>query len=155
MIRFVSGEVASKFTTLVQPKRSIPPVVTAKVHGITDAMVAGSPTFEDILPRMVGFAGDDPLVFHNAGFDLAFLETEALLCGEVWPTTLSTICTLAMARGSGLFGASCRLEDLARHIGLKQRCHRAEADAFAAGKLMLHMLDKGVPVNTYAPVRHA
>lgn len=149
MVRFVDGEVSGKFSSLVQPRRPIPPVVTAKVHGIADAMVADAPTFDDILHRMIGFAGNDPLVFHNAGFDLSFLESEALLCGREWPRS-SVIDTLSMVRSSGLFGRSHRLEDLARHIGLVQHYHRAEADAYAAGKLLLHMIGKGVPVTSHS-----
>jgi DNA polymerase III epsilon subunit family exonuclease len=147
MIRFVDGEIASKFTTLVQPNRPIPPIVTAKVHGITDAMVADSPTFADILPSMIGYAGDDPLVFHNAGFDLSFLETEAMLAGHERPESGPVFDTLPIARSCGLFGLSHRLEDLARHIGLVQRFHRAEADAYATGMLLLHMMAKGVTVS--------
>jgi DNA polymerase III epsilon subunit family exonuclease len=149
MLRFVDGEVVSKFVSFVHPQRSIPPYVTAKVHGITDEMVAQSPSLGEILPRMVGFAGDDPVVFHNAEFDMRFLETESMLAGAEWPSHIRVFDTLEIARRSGLFSGSHKLGDLARSIGLVQKFHRAEADAYAVGKLLLHLMKNGAPIEPW------
>jgi DNA polymerase-3 subunit epsilon len=62
---------------LLNPERAIPADVTA-VHGITDEMVKGAPTFRDIL---VDFAqathGAIPCAY-NEGFDRAFVASEWL-----------------------------------------------------------------------------
>ncbi len=64
-----------RFSTLVNPGRPIPPVVT-DLTGIDDRMVSESPDIEQALARFVDFAGQDVLVAHNAPFDLRFLNYE-------------------------------------------------------------------------------
>lgn len=146
LLRFVEGEVADKFVSLIHPQRPIPPLVTEMCHGITNAMVAESPTFTELFPKIVDFIGEDPLVFHNAPFDLPFLEMESRLAGEEWPSRYRVYDTLDISRKSRLFGRSHRLPDLAMEIGLSQRFHRAEADAYAVGKLLLHLAEKGARI---------
>ena len=84
LLRFLRGTVIDSFVSLVNPLRPIDPGASA-VNGITDAMVAGAPTFADLLPRILDFLADDPLVFHNAPFDLSFLRSEARIAGGSWP----------------------------------------------------------------------
>ncbi len=95
------------------------------------------------------FVDDDPLVIHNAEFDLPFLEAESYIAGKEWPSDIRIYDTLDLARGSGLFGRSHRLPDLAHSIGLVQKFHRAEADAYAAGKLLLYMMAKDVAIEPW------
>lgn len=147
-LRFVDGEITERFVSLVHPQRPIPPHVT-NIHGITDEMVAKSPTFKKLFSKIVKFVGDDPLVFHNAQFDLPFLEKESSLAGKEWPSDIRVYCTLENARGSSLFGRSHSLPDLAHRIGLVQKFHRAEADAYAAGKLLLYMMAKEVAIEPW------
>jgi len=147
-LRFVDGEITERFVSLVHPQRPIPPRVT-DIHGITDEMVAKSPTFKRLFSKIVKFVGDDPLVIHNAGFDVPFFETESYLAGKAWPAEIRVYCTLELARSSGLFGWSHRLPDLAHHIGVKQKFHRAEADAYTAGKLLLFLMAKNVAIEPW------
>ncbi len=60
------------FHTLVNPKRLIAPQATA-VNGITNEMVANSPTFDQVLPSFLDFVGSSFLVAQNAKFDMGFL----------------------------------------------------------------------------------
>ena len=101
LLRFLRGTVIDSFVSLVNPLRPIDPGASA-VNGITDAMVAGAPTFADLLPRILDFLADDPLVFHNAPFDLSFLRSEARIAGGSWPGN-RVIDTLALARRTGRF----------------------------------------------------
>jgi DNA polymerase III subunit epsilon len=136
LLRFLRGTVIDSFVSLVNPLRPIDPGASA-VNGITDAMVAGAPTFADLLPRILDFLADDPLVFHNAPFDLSFLQSEARLAGGSWPGN-RVIDTLALARRTGRF-RSHSLSSICRELGIGSTFHRAEADAWAAGKLLLHL----------------
>lgn len=147
-LRFVDGEVDDKIVSLVHPQRQIPPRVI-DIHGITDEMVAKAPTFKKLFSKIVKFVGDDPLVFHNAPFDLPFLEMESYLAGKDWPSDLRIYDTLDLARCSGLFGRSNRLPDLARSIGVRQKFHRAEADAYAVGHLLLYLMGKDVAIEPW------
>src|SRR4051812_4114658 len=56
------------FHSLVNPRRLISAEAT-KVNGITNEMVAGSPTMDDVLPKFLDFVGGAWLVAQNAKFD--------------------------------------------------------------------------------------
>jgi DNA polymerase-3 subunit epsilon len=101
-------------------------------------MVAGAPTFADLFPRIVEFLSDDPLVFHNAPFDLSFLTHEARLCGGEWPGN-AVVDTLPLARRR-IRSRSHSLSVLCLDLGIDVPFHRAGGDAWAAGKLLLHLL---------------
>lgn len=56
-----------------------------EVHGLTNEFLADKPTFEEMLPEILDFIGDDSsLVIHNAAFDLEFLRDECMNCDQVW-----------------------------------------------------------------------
>ncbi len=137
LVRFLRGSPIDSFVSLVNPQRPISPGASA-VNGITDAMVAGAPTFSDLYPRIVDFLGDDPLVFHNAPFDLSFLRAESRFAGFAWPGN-RVVDTLTLARNSGRFRTNS-LSAVCREVGITSSFHRAEADAWAAGRLLLHLL---------------
>lgn len=64
------------YETLVNPEEPIPPAATA-IHGITDAMVAGKPTFRQLAPRLIrAFQGCDFLGYNIARFDLKVIGQE-------------------------------------------------------------------------------
>jgi len=141
-LRFLRGTVIDSFVSLVNPMRPIDPAACA-VNGISDEMVVNAPLFADLFPGILGFLEDDPLVFHNAPFDLSFLRAEARLAGGEWPRN-RVLDTLPMARRTGRF-PSHSLSHICRELGLVTGFHRAEADAWAAGKLFLHLSAAGEP----------
>ena len=59
----------------VDPEREIDPGAIA-VHGITNEMVKGKPTFGELAGSFLDFIGDATLIIHNAEFDLKFLNAE-------------------------------------------------------------------------------
>lgn len=61
----------------LNPERDIP-MESQRVHGITEEFVVGKPLFAAVVDEMLEFLGDAPLVIHNAGFDLKFLNAELL-----------------------------------------------------------------------------
>jgi DNA polymerase-3 subunit epsilon len=63
--------------TLIDPEKHIPAEVIA-IHGITDEMVHGKPTFQDILPELKAILTDKPVVIYNVAFDKPFLERGGL-----------------------------------------------------------------------------
>ncbi|WP_305177818.1 3'-5' exonuclease [Faecalibaculum rodentium] len=71
-IRFRDGEPAEKFTTFINPKRSIPSDAS-EINGITDEMVEDYPTFSEIVQDLDDFIGSDNIVGHNVIFDVKFL----------------------------------------------------------------------------------
>ena len=69
------SQIEDTFETLVNPGTALPPYIAA-LTGIRDADLRRAPRAELAVRRFLGFAGDAPLVAHNARFDLAFLERE-------------------------------------------------------------------------------
>lgn len=142
LLRFLRGTVVDSMVSLVNPLRPISPGASA-VNGITDSMVAPAPCFPDLFPGILAFLGDDAMVFHNAPFDLSFLRHEARLAGGDWPRN-PVIDTLVLARRSRRFRHHS-LSALCGTLGIGSTFHRAAADAYAAGKLLLLLASEEIP----------
>jgi len=142
LLRFLRGTVVDSLVSFVNPLRPISPAASA-VNGISDRMVANAPTFPELFPGILEFLAADPQVFHNAPFDLSFLRREARLAGGRWPDN-PVVDTLALARRSLRF-RSHSLSSLCGQLGIESAFHRAEGDAWAAGKLLLALLPPGTP----------
>ncbi len=127
-LRVRNGNVAGCFSSLVNPGRPIP-WAASRVNNITDDMVAGEPTMEEILPEFLKFAGEDVLVGHNiARFDLNFLYRDSMTRFGLFPGN-DYVDTLLFARQSLPGLRSYALTALAEHYGLTtQGAHRALND---------------------------
>ena len=65
----------SEWSTLVNPGTRIPPAIQA-LTGITNAMVADAPAFDDLAPELHERLDGRMFVAHNARFDYGFLRHE-------------------------------------------------------------------------------
>ena len=63
-LKIRDGIVVDEYTSLVNPMRSIPPMVT-KITGIDNDLVAGAPVLSDVLPGYLDFIGTDIVVGYN------------------------------------------------------------------------------------------
>jgi DNA polymerase-3 subunit epsilon len=128
------------FHRYVNPERDMPEDAFA-VHGLTAEFLARQPPFAAVLDELQEFIGADPLVIHNAEFDLAFLNAElARLQRE--PITSGYIDTLAMARRR-FPGSPASLDALCRRfaIDLSGRIeHGAEIDCSLLAAVYLELL---------------
>jgi len=103
------------FHRFVNPGRDIPADAHA-VHGLTEELLAAHPSFALIADELLDFIGSDPLVIHNAEFDLAFLNMELGLLGRA-PLTAPPVDTLTMAR-QRYPGAPASLDALCRRFDI-------------------------------------
>jgi len=132
------GARVNSFSTLLNPQVIMLPEVIA-IHGITNEMVAGSPVFEEIAPKLISILQDNVLICHNADFDVSFLENEFNLIGLKMPP-VTILDTLKFARRHGNF-ASNRLGNIAKCLGISSDgWHRAMADAVMTEKIFYHFL---------------
>ncbi|MGO1883802.1 MAG: exonuclease domain-containing protein [Citricoccus sp.] len=69
------------------------------IHGITPEQVAGAPRFAEVFDDLADFIGTDPLVAHNAGFDMGVIESALEVSGRDIPR-LDYACSLVMARST-------------------------------------------------------
>ena len=72
-VRLENGVIKDSFETLINPEQHIRRSSIA-IHGITEEMVADQPTEEQVMPEILKFIGDYPIVAHNAIFDYNFLN---------------------------------------------------------------------------------
>ena len=81
-VRLENGKIKQEFQTLINPQQHIRKSSMA-IHGITQEMVEEAPTEEEVLPKILEFIGDYPIVAHNAIFDFSFLnEAKKRVMGE-------------------------------------------------------------------------
>jgi DNA polymerase III subunit epsilon len=131
-VKVRGGEVLGEFQTLVNPRESIPAFISV-LTGITDAMVAGAPSIETVLPQFLEFAAGTVLVAHNAPFDIGFLKAMCQEQRRAWPA-LEVVDTAVIARRIVHRDETpnCKLASLAQLFGASTTPnHRALEDARA------------------------
>lgn len=107
-----------------------------RIHGITPDQVADQPRVGELLGKVTDFIGDDPVVAHNAQFDITALRDAARLSEHTLPPMLFG-CSLAASRRSDLDVANHRLPTVATALGVwLDNHHDALADARAAGEII-------------------
>ena len=142
-VKVCGGEVLAEFQTLVNPGTAIPPFVAA-LTGITDAVVAGAPRLDAVLPAFLEFLGTGVLVAHNAPYDTGFLKAACGLHGQRWPAP-AVVDTARLARVALLPGEvpNCKLGTLARHVrSTTDPTHRALDDARATTDVLHALLER-------------
>lgn len=157
-IRFEKWQPVDEFSTLINPKRNIPPKVSSINH-ITNDMVLGAPTIDDVLPLFEDFIGKYPLVGHNLPFDLGFIQNaglDLLAQNRRYYDTLQLVDRVLTKPGSKRWdkelGYSVKVEDYdVENFKLGTLCeyfnvdidnaHRALSDARATGFLFKKIVD--------------
>lgn len=129
IIRVDDGTRISEWSTLVDPERSIPAGVQA-MTGITNAMVAGAPTFCRIADEVAGRLAGCVFVAHNARFDYGFLKREFGRLGQAFRATV--LCTVKLSRRLYPGVSRHNLDSMIARHGLPANDrHRALGDARA------------------------
>jgi DNA polymerase-3 subunit epsilon len=129
-----------EFHRYVNPGRDIPEDAHA-VHGLSEEFLAAHPPFATVVDEFLAFVAGDPLVIHNAEFDLAFLNAELARLDRP-PLAPSHVDTLAMAR-QRYPGAPASLDALCRRfeIDLSVRAnHGAKVDCALLAAVYLELI---------------
>lgn len=128
MINHVAtGEV---FHAYVNPERDMPEEAFS-VHGLSEEFLRSHPKFADVVEKFLTFIGDDPLVIHNAQFDMGFLNAELERAGRPQLDMERAIDTVKMARQK-FPGAQANLDALCRRFSIdnsNRELHGALLDA--------------------------
>lgn len=127
-VRLENGKIVDEYQTLINPHQHIRKSSIA-IHGITQEMVEKAPTEEEILPEILKFIGDYPIVAHNVIFDYSFLnEAKLRVLGEKFENT--RIDSQSMFKEIAPDLDSHGLEALTNRFNIElQNHHRAMADA--------------------------
>jgi DNA polymerase-3 subunit epsilon len=111
-----------------------------EVHGLTHLDVLDAPEFPAIANEMVcRLAGDVLVIAHYAAFDIEHLRA-TLEYFDLPRPVFDYVCTCQLARRVWPDLPDHKLGTLAAHIGHQFNHHHAQADAEAAGRVLLAMM---------------
>ncbi|MFW6219825.1 MAG: exonuclease domain-containing protein [bacterium] len=141
LAKFENGELTEKWESLINPDNYFDGI-NISIHGITEEMVQGSPTFDQIYPKLKEFL-ENNIVAHHMPFDriavnracehykLDLIETNWLDSAKIVRRTWQEFAY----SGYGL-------ANIAEYLGIEFEHHNALQDAIAIGKIILQAFDK-------------
>lgn len=141
-VRFKGDRIEDEFQTLVNPGRPLNPFIT-ELTGISDSMLANAPRINEVLAEVQEFVGDLPILGHNVGFDVAFMQQHHLFYDN---QTLDTYDLASVVLPTaGRYGLSSLASHLAVPVGSS---HRALDDAQTTRLVLLRLMAKAADMPT-------
>ena len=128
-VRFNGNRIEDEWSTLINPNRTIPSFIH-QLTGISNNMVKNAPPIDGVLHELESFIGDDPIVGHNVGFDLAFLRNHGLTDNNTAIDTYELASVLLPKSSRYNLGSLCAQNGI-----ILKDAHRALDDARATGYL--------------------
>ncbi len=150
----------------VNPQREMPEGAY-RVHGLSTEFLSDKPLFADIVDDFLNFVDGGRMVFHNASFDMNFINAELSWVGREMIPPEQVFDTLAMARRKHPAGPNS-LDALCKRYGVDNSSrtkHGALLDAELLAEVYLHLIggpqaaldlsaSSGARRNTAAGVKH-
>lgn len=121
------------FSKYIKPPISIPHYIT-ELTGIDDSTVKCSPSIDIVLPDLLKFIGNFPIVCHNAAFDISFLIYAAKKHNINLPDNY-VIDTLSLSKKCIKDVSDHRLITLKNYLKLNLPSHDALSDCLTTGEL--------------------
>jgi DNA polymerase-3 subunit epsilon len=142
LVRVEGLKVVAQETVLIRPPRRH--IIFTYIHGITWDMVANSPLFGEVWPRLAPLLeGAKFLAAHNAPFDRRVLET-CCVAAKLGVPEMPFICTVQLARRRwGLTPND--LPSVCRRLGIGLLHHNAGSDAEACARIVIAAAHPGLP----------
>ena len=142
-VKIKDGEIIGRFDELIDPKRHIPDKIT-ELTCITDDMVRGKRSEEEVTKMFLEWTGNLPMVAHNAKFDISFIEMamRKYNLGEFQNTVIDTL-ELSRTLDQGFSRHS--LSALVKRYDVpweEDAHHRADYDAEGTAYVFSKMLKK-------------
>ena len=130
-----------EFHAFVNPERDVPLAAQA-IHGITTEQLRDKPLFAAVARSFLEFIADDPLVIHNASFDVGFLNFELARAGLKALGFDRVVDTLALARRKHPAGPNT-LDALCKRYGVdnsNRTKHGAIVDSLLLAAIYIDLL---------------
>lgn len=137
-IKFVDGEKTESFSTFVNPARKLDQTII-DLTGIRDEELADAPYIDSVLPRLIDFLGELPLLGHSILFDYSFIKKAAV--DNKLSFEKSGIDTLKIARKFLAKLEHRNLDYLCNYYKIPHNAHRAFADAEATAELYRKLVE--------------
>jgi len=129
------------FSTLINPLCEITAQLTS-IHGISNDMVASSPTYHTAVPAFLEWAGDAVFIAHNASFDVEFIRVNISKLGKHCPTNF-VIDTLVLSRELLRDSPRHQLKTVVDFLGLPPgEYHRALSDSFHVRGIFMKLMEQ-------------
>jgi DNA polymerase-3 subunit epsilon len=142
-----------EWRALINPERDMP-AEAYHVHGLSEEVLRAHPPFAALADDFLAFIGeDDPLVIHNAAFDLGFLNAELARAQRPTIDVGRAVDTLDIARRK-FAGAPASLDALCRRFGIdisERQKHGALLDAKLLAEVYLELVGGRQPGLGLAP----
>ncbi len=133
-------KIVDTFSELCYPGCSIPSFIS-ELTGITNGMLRGKPSPEEIMPKFHSFIGGRPILAHNASFDRQFLHAEMERVGVALENPI--LCTLMLSRRLIHETPNHKLGTLKKFINFQEKKshqdHRALDDVEVTAALWVYM----------------
>ena len=139
-VRMRGGEVVDKFASFAHPGHPLS-AKTVSLTNITDEMLRGAPKPEMAVDNFLDWAGDTPLVAHNAEFDTGFMREYCRRSGRIFDPLYFDTLLLSQYLCPDL--GNHKLDTVANHLNLPPfQHHRAFDDAQVCGEIFFQMIPK-------------
>ena len=112
------------------------------MHGLSSEFLRDKPRFAEVVDEFLDFIGDAPLVIHNAGFDLGFLNAELKRIERALIARERLVDTLLLARRKHPAGPN-RLDALCARYGIdnsRRTKHGALLDAEILAEVYVELI---------------
>ena len=129
------------FHVYINPERSMPDPAF-KVHGLSYEFLKDKPLFSDIVDEFLNFIKNDPIIIHNASFDLSFLNNELFIIGKSNIPNSQVIDSLVLAREK-FPGSPASLDALCRRFSIdnsNRELHGALLDSHILAQVYLELI---------------
>ncbi len=129
------------FHRYINPERDMPAGAFA-VHGLSEEFLRQHPVFAQVVEDLLAFIGGDPIIAHNARFDMGFLNAEFSRAGLAPLPMERAIDTVGLARKK-FPGAQASLDALCRRFGIDNSArtkHGALLDAELLAEVYLELI---------------
>lgn len=132
-------QIVERFQSLVNPGFRVNSFIQ-DYTGISNKMLDSAPTARTVVPQLVDFIADHPLVAHNASFDKRFLDAELAQFG--YTRKQEMICSMLISRRINQNLSKHSLEYLVGVLNIPSGDHhRALADAEMTAHLYIKMIE--------------
>ena len=140
-VKVKNDEIIERFDELIACPTPLPKIIT-ELTNITDEMLVGKDTEENVTKRFLEFIGDRPLVAHNAQFDISFI-TSAVKKYNLGEFNNTVIDTMGLARNMYPEWRNHKLSTLVKNLDVEwdeDKHHRADYDCEGTSKCFYKML---------------
>lgn len=142
-VKVVHGKMQDPRSMLINPGEPIPEEAAA-IHGISDDMVEGKPTFADVAEKLRKYCNGFTLCAYNAPFDkrMLCLEHERAELDDEWLEDM-WLDPLVWVKHFQKYEKGKKLTDVCERMDIRlDGAHRALQDVMATARVMLKLSDQ-------------